>query len=237
MELEIGDNVLCTVERVDGTLVFVKVHAENKETDGTIVTSEVAPGRIRNLRDYVVPKKKVVCKVLRISGTGNVELSLRRVNTKERKEVMERYKQERAYLSILKKILGDRTDEIVKKIQKEENIVDFFQNVNENEKKLEKLVGKDSEKILEILRAEKQKKAILKKEIILKSTLPNGIAIIKNVLGGIKEGEIKYVSAGKYFIKTESDDIKKADNKLKGILYEIEKKAKENKIEFSIKEK
>ena len=67
MELEIGDLVLCTVERIERTIIFVKIAFGNKEVDGSIVISEIAPGRIRNIRQYVVPKKKIVCKILRIS--------------------------------------------------------------------------------------------------------------------------------------------------------------------------
>ena len=96
--LEQGDLVLCTVERVEKTTVFVKIEGAG---DRSIVTSEIAPGRIRNLRDYVVPKKRIVCKILRISDGGNIELSLRRVSLKEKKEVMDRYSHERAYISIL----------------------------------------------------------------------------------------------------------------------------------------
>src|SRR3990167_2683019 len=133
--IEQGDLVLCTVERIEGTVVFVKVLANGKEIDGSIVTSEIAPGRIRNLRDYVVPKKKIVCKVLRISERGNFELSLRRVTPKERKEVMDAEGQERAYKSILKKILGEKTPEVLKEIQKEESLTDFFQSAKENPKR------------------------------------------------------------------------------------------------------
>jgi len=75
MELEQGDLVLCTVERIEKTIVFVKVLVGNEEIDGSIITSEIAPGRIRNIRDYVVPKKRIVCKVLRISQNKNIELS------------------------------------------------------------------------------------------------------------------------------------------------------------------
>jgi len=64
MTLEEGDLVLCTVEKIVGTIVFVNIDGEKKQ--GSIVLSEIAPGRIRNLRDYVVPKKKIVCKILRI---------------------------------------------------------------------------------------------------------------------------------------------------------------------------
>jgi len=74
MELEVGDVVLCTVDKIAGTVVFVKI---DRNGEGNIITSEIAPGRIRNLREYVVPKKKIVCKILRISPNGNINLSLR----------------------------------------------------------------------------------------------------------------------------------------------------------------
>src|SRR5271157_4682097 len=101
--LEEGDNVLCTVDRIIGANVFVKIEGDG---EGIIITSEIAPGRIRNLRDYVVPKKKIVCKVLRVYG-DRIDLSLRRVTQKEQKEIMEEYKLERSYLNILKTILGE----------------------------------------------------------------------------------------------------------------------------------
>ena len=59
MELEIGDLVLCTVEKVEKTIVFVKM--ENGD-GGSITISEIAPGRIRNIRRYVVQKKKLFVK-------------------------------------------------------------------------------------------------------------------------------------------------------------------------------
>ena len=105
MELEVGDVVLCTVDRIAGTVVFVKI---DRNGEGNITTSEIAPGRIRNLRDYVVPKKKIVCKILRISPNGNINLSLRRVTQKEKKEILEQYKQEKSYKSVLKSILGEK---------------------------------------------------------------------------------------------------------------------------------
>jgi len=236
--IEQGDLVLCTVERIENTIVFVKLLVDGKEFDGSIVTSEIAPGRIRNLRDYVVPKKKIVCKVLRISERGNFELSLRRVTPKERKEVMDMEGQERAYISILKKILGDKTGEAIEKMRSEESLVNFFQSVKEDKKKLEKIVGKEEAgKILAILNVQKRKKMILKKDMSLKSDAPDGVERIKKILSGLESVDIKYIAGGKYSIKTESEDIKKADNKLREIVMIIEKRAKENKADFSIGEK
>ena len=234
-KLEEGDVILCTVEKVEKTIVFVKIEDDG---EGSIVTSEIAPGRIRNLRAYVVPKKKIVCKILKIDSSGNIHLSLRRVTQKERKEVMEQYKKENKLKSILKSVLKDKTEEIINKIKEKDSISEFLEEAKSNTKELEKLVGKEnSEKILNITKLEKSKKSILKKEFYMKTTEADGITRIKKILTKIKDAEIKYLSAGKYSLKVEDEDIKKTDNKLKEILKEIEKESKKNKIEFNVKEK
>src|SRR3990172_307397 len=117
MELEVGDAVLCTVDRIVGTVVFVKIHGLEKETEGSIVMSEVAPGRIRNIRDYVVPHKKIVCKVLRIGSNGHIDLSLRRVTQKESKEVKKKTENEQSYEKILKSVIKDRAEQALEKIR------------------------------------------------------------------------------------------------------------------------
>jgi translation initiation factor 2 alpha subunit (eIF-2alpha) len=232
MAIEEGDIVLCTVDRIAGTIVFVKIDSENKE--GSIILSEIAPGRIRNLRDYVVPKKKIVCKVLRIVG-DQIHLSLRRVTQKEQKEVREKYKQEKSYKSILKTILKEKTEETIKKIQEKEGLYEFLENAKEDSKELEKIVGKEnSKKVLEILKTQKQKKAIIKKEIGLTTTEPEGIEKIKELLKKIK-AEINYISAGKYLIKIEGKDMKNTDTEMKKILEEIEDQSKKQGIEMTTK--
>lgn len=232
--LEVGDIVMCTVDRIVGTIVFVKIDGNG---EGGIILSEIASGRIRNLREYVVPKKRIVCKVLRISG-NRIDLSLRRVTQKEQKEIKEQYKQEKGYTSILKSVLKNNTDKIIKEISKQGTIYKFLQASKQNSEELEKLVGKeDSKKILKIIDAQKQKKAIIKKEISLTTTESNGLELIKNIFKDITNAEIKYISAGRYVLQTESTDIKTADKNLKEILKNIEKKAKNENISFSIKEK
>ena len=235
MELEVGDVVLCTVDRIAGTVVFVRIDGIG---EGSIITSEIAPGRIRNLREYVVPKKKIVCKVLRISQNGNIDLSLRRVTQKEKKEILEQEKQEKSYKSVLKGILGEKAEEIIRKIEEEEKLFDFLQEAKENSKKLEKIAGKtDAKKVLDIIQTQKQKKAVLKKIINLTTKKSNGLKLIKELLENLKEVEIKYISAGRYSIKIEADDIKTADNRLKEILKSLEEKAKKAGFEFFVKEK
>lgn len=233
MSLEIGDIVLCTVDRIIGTIVFVNIDREKRE--GSIILSEIAPGRIRNLRKYVVPKKKIVCKILRISDEA-IDLSLRRVTQREKKEVIEQYKQEKSYTSLLNSVLKDKSNEIIKKIEEENKLYDFFEEAKENSKILEKLIGKEnSNKILDIIKTQKTKKAVIKKEINLTTTNPKGLELIKKLFKEIKNAEIGYISAGKYYIKLESEDMKKTDNNLKEILKNIEGNAKKQGMEFSIK--
>ena len=226
--------VLCTVDRIVGTTVFVNIEGNG---EGSIVFSEVAPGRIRNIRDYVVPKKKIVCKVLRISG-DRVDLSLRRVTLKEQKELKERYKQERSFISILKTVLKEKVEDALGKISKKGSIHGFLERIKNDTKELEELVGKqDSKKVFEILNAQKQKRAVVKKEIILKSMDSDGVEKIRDILGKIDGTEIRYVSAGRYSLKREDENIKEADQKLKEIIEMIEKKAKISNLDFSIVKK
>ena len=230
MNLEDGDIVLCTVDRIVGTTVFVRIEGNG---EGSIVFSEVAPGRIRNIRDYVFPKKMIVCKVLRVSG-NHVDLSLRRVTLKEQKELKEKYKQEKSFVSILKSVIGEEAENILEKIS-EKGVYDFLQEIKENSEELDALIGQQSsKKVLEILNEQKQKKQIIKKEITLKSSEPNGIEIIKSILGKIDGAEIRYLAAGKYSLRREDEDIKQADQKLREILDAIEKEAKKSGADFSI---
>lgn len=125
INLEEGMLVLCTVKKIIGTTVFVNIEEYNKE--GTIITSEIAPGRIRNLRDYVVPNKKIVCKIIRIAGES-MDLSLRRVSVKEKKEVLEDFEREKKAITILKMIYGENYELILKEIiEKYSRLYLFFQ--------------------------------------------------------------------------------------------------------------
>ena len=83
--LEQDEIVLCKVTKIYPNSVFVQLLEYNDS--GMVHISEVSPGRIRNLRDYVSIGRQIVCKVLRIDRErGHIDLSLRRVNSNQRKE-------------------------------------------------------------------------------------------------------------------------------------------------------
>lgn len=234
--LKEGDLVLCTVTQIAGTSVFVKIEGDG---EGTIVTSEIAPGRIRNIRDYVVPNKKIVCKVLKIDNSGNINLSLRRVSAKEKKEVSDNYDKERTALSILKSVLKEKADEVAEKIKKENSLYGFLQNCKVNPKEIEKYTGKqEASQICKILSEKKEKQKEVKKEFKLSSNKPEGIKIVKDILSLCKNNcEITYLAAGRYTIKIKSDNYKEANQKINSIMEKIEQEAKKEKAQFEIKEK
>src|SRR3989338_8555171 len=58
--------------------------------------SEIAPGRIRNIRDFVMEGKSVICKVLRVNTErGHVDLSLRRVSESQKRNKINELKKEK----------------------------------------------------------------------------------------------------------------------------------------------
>lgn len=229
-----GDLVLCTVDKIDRTTVFVKIEGNGL---GTIITSEIAPGRIRNLRDYVVPGKKIVCKILKMDSAGNIYLSLRRVTSKEKKEVLERHEKEKSFVAVLKNITP-KSEEISAKIkQKEGTLYDFFEKARENHDLLKQYFNKEeTEKLLAILKEKEKKEVFVKSEFRLSSDLPDGLNKLKEILLPYKE-KITYLAAGRYLIKIMAMDYKKANSEMLKILEEIEKKAKPLKVKFERKEK
>jgi len=232
--LETGDIVMCTVEKIAGAVVLVNIDGNGT---GSIILSEVAPGRIRNIRNYVVPKKRIICKVLRING-NHIDLSLRRVTPKEQKEIREKYKSEKSYKSILKTVLKEKTEKLTAEILKNSTIYEFLEEAKTNSKQLEKLTGKENcKKILEILNSQRKREIEIKKDFSLSTQKENGITLIKKILKEIKKAKIKYISAGKYSIKVSSEDAKKADQKINEILKNIEDDSKKQSLNFSIIEK
>lgn len=230
MELEQGDIVICTVDRIVGANVFVKIKDHDKE--GSIVLSEIAPGRIRNLRNHVVPKKKIVCKVLN-PHADPIHLSLRRVKEKEKKEALEQEKLEKSCESMIKSVLKEKTPEAIEKIKNKCELLEFIQDSKEDSKELEKIVGKkEAERIIEILKSQKEKTIVLRRNFKLSSSAQNGLELIKKILDSKGEKDIRYLGSGKYVLSVEEKEIKKADKKAEDLLSEIEEFAKENEMDF-----
>ena len=235
-QFEEGQIVLCHVERIIGTTVFVKIE-NNINGEGTITFSEIAPGRIRNIRDYVFPGKKIVCKILSIRD-NKMQLSLRRVKSNEKKELLEKIAKESSYRAILKTVLGEKSEKIIEKINHEFSIGEFFEKIKENQKLLEDYMDKENtEKIIKILESKKEKPKEIKQIFKLSNKSSEGIKIIKNILENSCKNtkcNIFYLGAGKYSISISGEDFKNLKIEINKVINSIEKQAKTTHSDFSL---
>lgn len=229
------------VDKLIGTSVFVKL--EKYDKDGVISFSEVAPGRIRNIRDYVYPGKKIICKVLRVDeGTGHIDLSLRRVTSKERKDLAETLAREKEASVMLGLVIKDkiRLDPLIEAIKGKIDLASFLELASQgNTAEIVKLgLNSDEAKSFIALVVEKsrQKFVSVKAEIKLSSEAEDGLERIKKVLADSK-ADIKYLSAPRYLITIKDKDYKEANKRLKEITDVITIKSKQLNCTFEKIEK
>ncbi|MDP7116195.1 MAG: S1 RNA-binding domain-containing protein [Candidatus Woesearchaeota archaeon] len=221
--------VICTVTAVQHHSVFARL--DEYQRTGLIHISEVSPGRIRNIRDFVKEGKVIVCKVLRIhQEKGHIDLSLRRVNEGQRRAKLEEIKKEQ----FAEKLVGGtakqfnvKGDQLYKKlveaVQKNyETLYPFFEAVSEGSANFEKIDIDD--KIKKALEESIQEKITppevsIRGKFFMKTNEPDGITHIKEVMLGVEKlkGEIaiSYDGAGKYKLRVTSSDFKDAEKVLK----------------------
>jgi translation initiation factor 2 subunit 1 len=244
--------VLCKVTKLYPNSVFADLIEYNDS--GMIHISEVSPGRIRNLRDFVSVGRQIVCKVLRIDRErGHIDLSLRRVNSNQRREKLEEIKQELKAESIVKSVAkrlnkktSDVYDLVSKKILEEySHLYLCFYDVAESNADLMKMgVDKDIAKVLTeiILEKFKPERVTIEGEIKLETYASNGVEEIRITLINIEKTSstisLSYLGAGKYKLIIEDVDYKPAEENLRKVEKILKQFAKDKlaKSEF-IREK
>lgn len=244
---EINELVLCIVKKIYGNTTFVDIPEYDKE--GVLTISEIAPGRIRNLRDHVMENKEIVCKVLRVDAkTGRIDVSLRRVSITVMKQKLEQIKKEeyadRIYEDIAKELKITK-DELFEKtyepifedyetvfealydIMIDNSKVDMFTNLNTEEKQL--LIQAINDKI-------KPEEVEIKKKLKLKSYDENGVILVKETIAAAllplnyDKISITYHAAGEFGITIKHEDMKSADKIYLNFKSNIEVEAKKNNL-------
>lgn len=250
---EINEIVKCTVQKIYGNTVFVSVDEYEKE--GVLTISEIAPGRIRNLRDHVIENKVIICKVLRVDPKQNrIDVSLRRVPVQVMKDKLEEIKKEeysdKIYSDVAKELNISKDDlfektyepifeeygtvfEALYDIMLENSKVDMFDNLDQKEKDVFVKIINDRIKPEEV---------VYKEKFSLKSYDENGIDLIKEAIRNSLEKmdydkvEVVYLAAGEFSIRIVHDDMKSADKVFGSFRDTLLKEAKEKKMDISIKE-
>ncbi len=229
--------ILCRVTKIFPNSVFVDLLEYHQQ--GMVHISEISPGRIRNLRDFVTVDREIVCKVLRIDRErGHIDLSLRRVNSHQRQEKMDQIKQELKAESVilnLAKKLKKPADKLYLQIatpvfKEYSHLYLCFRDIVDNKANLEKLGVEKSvadEISAAVIDKFKPEKIYLKGEIALQTYAPNGIGKIKSALAQVEAVSptirLFYVGAGKYKFVIEDLEYKPAEKKLEKIGQLLEK--------------
>ena len=225
---EEGELVLCSVTKVQSHSVFVRL--DEFEKGGMIHISEVSPGRIRNIRDFVKEDKVVVCQVLRVNrDRGYIDLSLRRVSTSAMIEKLNEYKQEEKAEKLLETVGREfKTDlkgmyELVgkKAIEKYSTLYNFFQSmVFKGKSVVEELdIQKNYKEALYKVAVEKIKPVEVKVSgiLTLRTYAEDGIVALKKILQELEKAgtKVQYLGAPKYKVEVVSKNYKTAESILK----------------------
>lgn len=211
---EEGEILMCTVKAVHPHSVFV-ILDEYTDKTGLIHISEVSPGRIRNINDYVKKGKKIVCKVLRVDKKkGHIDLSLRRVNEGQRRLKREQLKKEQLAEKVLEhsaKELGVKLHDLYAEIaplvlSSYEFMHEAFEDLVADEITLEDLkISATYAKVIEqqVRLRMKAQEVVLKGKLLLFSYASDGLAALKNAFSKITDDriDIRYNGSGKYTVE------------------------------------
>lgn len=251
---EEGELVLCTITKVQSHSVFVRL--DEFDRSGMIHISEVSPGRIRNIRDYVKEDKVVVCQVLRINRErGYIDLSLRRVNDNQRRKKIEQIKQEQKAEKIIETIaqqLKKKPEqlyfEIFGLVSKHYSYLhDCFQDIAKGETSLDDVgvTGPYAKELEEmIVQRMKPKEVYIGGKLTLQSYAPNGVVLIKEALlagkgAGKEQLTMTYLGGGAFNVLVKAEEYKEAEKILQKTLETVQSNAPKGKVtvEFLREEK
>ncbi len=234
---EEGEIVLCTVKKILPNSVFVALD-EYKDREGIVHISEIAPGRIRTIRDFVAEGKKIVCKILRVNRERNqLDLSLRRVTVSMQIAKSTEIKLEQKAEKLLEYV-AQQNKTTVEALHKQigEKLIKTFGSLNAafNEALIqgEKVLvsaGVDAglaKKLTELIQTRmKPAEVEVTATVELKIRAANGVDIIKQVIKKTKDYArtkkhellFKYLGAPRYSMTLKAIDYKTADIALRDI--------------------
>jgi translation initiation factor 2 subunit 1 len=236
----VGDIVIATVLRIADYGAYVKLD-EYADKEGLIHISEMSTRWVKNIRDHVKERQKIVLKVLRVNPKkGQIDLSLRRVTTPERNQKALQRKRDKKAETILNiaaeklKASDSEINKIREKIIDEyDSLIDAFENSVESGEKIFSKIN-IPEKWIKVLLQEskariKPEKVKVNTIIELMSLNPNGIKEVKNALLSVNKIKKKRdviletytIGAPKYRVEVTAKNYSDAENILKKAEEEI----------------
>ncbi|RWX73248.1 MAG: Eukaryotic translation initiation factor 2 alpha subunit [Candidatus Methanosuratincola subterraneus] len=231
---EIGEFVIATAVRLQEHGVYVSLDEYGK--NGYVPIGEVASTWVKNIKDFVKEGQKLVLKVIRIDERkGHIDLSLRKVTEREKKEKLIQWKKSKKAEKILEmaaKKLGKEPQDAIKLvgIPLEEKYGDLYAG-------LEQLVQRGTKAVLEAGISEDWARALydaskdhieapmvqITGEVKLATNRPEGVEEIKRALSeGMKavdpkvaNVEVYTLGAPRYRIEISAKDYRVAEEQMK----------------------
>ncbi|MBI5872468.1 S1 RNA-binding domain-containing protein [archaeon] len=241
--------VFCTVRKILPHSIFVDIN-EYENCTGMIHISEIAPGRIRNIRDYVKEGKRIVCLILKIDkGTKQIDLSLRRVPLAAAKSKEEELRQESKAEKIMQQF-AQRLNikpkmlfpEIMDKmLAKYKTVFECLKDVAASGQKPLQALGIPEKYSLPLVQLVQEKikppEYNVKKILEIRCNLGNGAEIIKNAFQAGKEYAHKssinanfiYLGAPRYKIEVRSNNYKTSEQNMQKLLDIISERIKQGR--------
>jgi len=226
---EAGDLIIATIESVMDYGAYANLDEYGKR--GFLHISEISSARIRNVRDFVREKQKMVLKVLRVvPEKGHVDLSLRRVTKRERIEKIKAWKKDRkgdVLLAAVAERLGLPLQEVNQKagvvLEEKFGLYEGFEKaLKDGPESLTKLgIPEDMAKMFAQVAEERIHIKLVKVRGVLeiRCMKPNGVKIIKEVFLETKKAQrskdakvaFSVIAAPRYSIEVAADNWKKAE--------------------------
>lgn len=253
---EENEIVFCTVKKILPNTVFVSLD-EYQDKEGIIHISEIAPGRIRSIREYVREGKKIFCKVLRVNQYRNaIELSLRRVSpiqiTQKNTAIQLEQRAEKLLEVFSKKkntTLPDMYSNLGKKLIDHYGSINasFTETLEQGSSSLIKIgIDKDLAKEWSSLvqSSIKLPEVRITRNFSLQSPSSDGIKKIRSCFTSIKEfvaekkysAEFHYLSAPRYSFSVKAKNYKAANSIIEEIISTLTSTAKKAKVDLVFEE-
>ncbi|ORD95009.1 IF2A [Enterospora canceri] len=243
VDLHEGQFVVTKTTKLREGVVTVQL-LEYEMKEGLIMPSELSRKRIKNASQATKIGKTEVCQIIKIEG-GNIDLSLKQVDEKEKTEAMTQFKQNKLAYGIAEKAakkLSLKTRAVYSKlkgrIEQYGELYNFLAAVKENTEIID--TGCDYERVLvEVITNEfKPEKVKIRADVDVNCYKSNGLAKIKEALaaGEAAEAEVEIclLNTPTFSITTTSNSKEEGFEKVRNVMDVIRSKIEESKGTFSI---
>ncbi len=231
---EEGELVVGTVTKVQNFGAFIALE-EYPDKEGFVHIREVASGWVKRIRDFVREQQRVVCKVHGVNAKkGHIDLSLKSVNDHQRRETIQRWKNEQKADKLME-MFAERVGKPVEALQETiakpllevwENLYDAFTEVAEYGADVfseEGIEGDWAEEFAAFAAENIQAQYVEVHGFVdVHSTAPDGVKSIQEALKEAEKSEfddvkihVTYKGAPLYRIDVQAPDFKIAEEQLR----------------------